>query len=119
MQETFARVAQIISENADVPIGDIKPESHVMKDLGVDSLAFLDIAFEIDQTFNIKLPIEEQARRLARAAGHVGSCAEYLHKTVHTLHQLGIHDTYLWRLQHLVAEEIRRMQTAKDKGASS
>jgi len=59
MQETFARVAQIISENADVPIGDIKPESHVMKDLGVDSLAFLDIAFEIDQTFNIKLPIED------------------------------------------------------------
>lgn len=68
--------------------------------------------------YYIKLPIEEQARRLACAAGHVGSCAEYLHKTVQTLHGLGIHDTYLWRLQHLVAEEIKRMQTAKDKGAS-
>ena len=68
--------------------------------------------------YYIKLPIEEQAGRLACGAGHVGSCAEYLHKTVHTLHELGIHDTYLWRLQHLVAEEIRRMQTAKDKGAS-
>jgi acyl carrier protein len=59
MQQTFEKVAQIISENGDVPIGDIKPESHVMTDLGVDSLAFLDMAFEIDQTFNIKLPIDD------------------------------------------------------------
>lgn len=59
MQQTFEKVALIISENGDVPIGDIKAESHVMTDLGVDSLAFLDIAFEIDQTFNIKLPIDD------------------------------------------------------------
>lgn len=59
MQQTFEKVAQIISDNGDVPIGDIKAESHVMTDLGVDSLAFLDIAFEIDQTFNIKLPIDD------------------------------------------------------------
>ncbi len=59
MQQTFEKVAQIISENGDVPIGDIKADSHVMTDLGVDSLAFLDIAFEIDQTFNIKLPIDD------------------------------------------------------------
>lgn len=59
MQQTFEKVAQIISANGDVPLGDIKPESHVMKDLGVDSLAFLDIAFEIDQSFSIKLPIED------------------------------------------------------------
>lgn len=59
MQQTFEKVAQIISENGDVPVGDIKAESHVMTDLGVDSLAFLDMAFEIDQTFNIKLPIDD------------------------------------------------------------
>lgn len=59
MQQTFDTVAAIISSMADVPVADIKPESHVMKDLGVDSLAFLDIAFEIDQKFNIKLPIDD------------------------------------------------------------
>lgn len=67
--------------------------------------------------YYINLPIEEQARRLARAAGHVGSCAEYLHKTVVKLGELGIHDTYLWRLQHLVATEIRAMHSIEDKGA--
>ncbi len=59
MQETFEKVAAIISSTGDVPIDEIKPESHVMRDLGVDSLAFLDIAFEIDQKFNIKLPIDD------------------------------------------------------------
>jgi cation transport protein ChaC len=45
---------------------------------------------------------------LANAIGHVGSCAEYLMLTVRHLEELGIHDPYLWRLQALVAERIRR-----------
>jgi acyl carrier protein len=59
MNPTFQTVAEIISSTSDVPLENIKPESHVMKDLEVDSLAFLDIAFEIDQRFNIKLPIDD------------------------------------------------------------
>lgn len=57
----------------------------------------------------VHLPIEEQARRLARAAGHLGSGAAYLHNTVVHLDQMGIHDSYLWRLQRLVAAEIAAM----------
>ena len=59
MASTFETVAEIISSTSDVPLEQIQPESHIMKDLKVDSLAFLDIAFEIDQTFSIKLPIED------------------------------------------------------------
>lgn len=59
--------------------------------------------------YYIKLPIEEPAIRLARAAGHVGTGAEYLHNTIVKLHEFGIHDAYLWRLQELVAAEIKRM----------
>ena len=43
---------------------------------------------------------------LADAIGHVGSCAEYLMKTVAHLEALGIHDRYLWRLQEMVAARI-------------
>ena len=46
---------------------------------------------------------------LARAAGWGGSGAAYLHSTVMKLEELGIHDTYLWELQHLVAAEIRQL----------
>lgn len=54
----------------------------------------------------IYLPEEEQARRLATAVGHAGSCAEYLRNTVVHFEELGIRDTYLWRMQAMVAAEI-------------
>jgi cation transport protein ChaC len=53
-----------------------------------------------------KLPLERVAWVLARACGHVGSCASYLYNTVAKLEEFGIHDRNLWRLQELVAEEI-------------
>ncbi|BCG93710.1 gamma-glutamylcyclotransferase [Mesorhizobium sp. 131-2-1] len=52
-------------------------------------------------------PLEKVARVLARACGHVGSGAEYLYNTVSHLETFGIHDRNLWRLQELVADEIR------------
>ncbi|PWL19590.1 gamma-glutamylcyclotransferase [Falsochrobactrum shanghaiense] len=53
-----------------------------------------------------ELTIEQQAQRLARAAGAAGSGAEYLLRTASGLEQFGIHDDYIWSLQKLVAEEI-------------
>jgi acyl carrier protein len=64
MASTFETVACIISSSSDVPLERITPQSHVKEDLGVDSLAFLDIAFEIDQTFGIKLPVEDWIARV-------------------------------------------------------
>jgi cation transport protein ChaC len=56
----------------------------------------------------LKLPLEEVAERLAHACGYAGSCAEYLYNTVSHLEEFGIRDRNLWRLQHLVAEKIKR-----------
>jgi cation transport protein ChaC len=56
----------------------------------------------------LRLPLERVAWVLARACGHVGSCASYLHNTVLKLEEFGIHDRNLWRLQELVAEEIHK-----------
>ena len=59
MSATFNAVAEIIASNTDVVQSDIQPESHFMRDLGIDSLAFLDLAFEIDQRFSIQMPVED------------------------------------------------------------
>jgi len=59
MASTFETVADIISSTSDIPLERITPESHIMKDLEVDSLSFLDITFEIDQKFGIRLPVED------------------------------------------------------------
>jgi cation transport protein ChaC len=54
-------------------------------------------------------PLPEVANILARACGHVGSCAAYLFHTVAKLDELGIRDRNLWNLQRMVAEEIHRL----------
>ena len=55
---TYETIADIISETANVDRGRITPEAHVINDLGIDSLDFLDIVFEIDKRFGIKVPVE-------------------------------------------------------------
>jgi acyl carrier protein len=59
MSSTFDTVVNIISETCDIPRATIKPDSHAIDDLGIDSLDFLDIAFAIDKTFGIKMPLEQ------------------------------------------------------------
>jgi len=55
---TFDTVAALIVEICNIPRDSIKPETHAIDDLGIDSLDFLDVAFAIDKVFGIKLPIE-------------------------------------------------------------
>jgi cation transport protein ChaC len=54
-------------------------------------------------------PHEDVARILARAAGHWGSAAQYLERTVSKLDEHGIRDRNLWIIQRLVADEIRAL----------
>jgi glutathione-specific gamma-glutamylcyclotransferase len=60
-------------------------------------------------TYTGKLPAQQVARRLARAAGHMGSGAYYLFQTVAKLEEHGIHDSGLWHLQKLVADELSEL----------
>ena len=59
MSSTFETIAGFISEICDVPRDKITPESHITEDLGVDSLDFLDAVFNVEQTYNISIPLEE------------------------------------------------------------
>jgi glutathione-specific gamma-glutamylcyclotransferase len=54
-----------------------------------------------------RLAPDEAADIVSTAAGHWGSCAEYLRETVSHLEELGIRDRNLWRLQALVAGRIK------------
>ncbi|MBB3898744.1 acyl carrier protein [Roseococcus suduntuyensis] len=54
----FDTIAEIIAETANVDRAKITPEAHVINDLGIDSLDFLDIVFEIDKRFGVKVPVE-------------------------------------------------------------
>ena len=58
-EETFEAVAEIIADLSEVDRDEVKPESHTVNDLGIDSLEFLDIVFDIDKRFGIKMPVEQ------------------------------------------------------------
>ncbi len=60
----------------------------------------------------VRPSLEQTVEALATACGHIGSCAEYLHRTVAAFAALGVHDSHLWQLQHLVAERIAREESA-------
>ena len=59
MPTTFETVAGIIADTCDIDADIIKPESHAINDLGIDSLDFLDVAFAIDKAFGNKMPLEQ------------------------------------------------------------
>ena len=64
MASTFETVADINSEICDIPRENNAPGSHVIDDLGIDSLDFLDVAFAIDQAFGIKMPLEKWVQEI-------------------------------------------------------
>lgn len=58
-------VRKIIAESLFVDLDTVKPDSLLIKDLGAESIDFLEIMFKLEKTFNIKIPqreIERQAR---------------------------------------------------------
>jgi cation transport protein ChaC len=89
----------------------VKPPSNIPRWIGVDTaegriraLAF--VSNPRGRAYAGRLTIEEIADALSKACGHWGSGAEYLHNTIVNLHERGIRDSYLWRLQELVADRI-------------
>jgi acyl carrier protein len=58
-EQTYNTVADIISEVSSIDRDTITPDAHAINDLGIDSLDFLDVTFEIDKRFGIKMPVEQ------------------------------------------------------------
>jgi acyl carrier protein len=59
------RVRKVIAESLCVELDEVSAGSHLMKDLGAESIDFLDIMFRLEKEFDIKIPqreIERQAR---------------------------------------------------------
>jgi cation transport protein ChaC len=93
---------------------DANPPTNVPRWVSVNTgqermLALAFTASRQGMAYAGKLPLESVASVLARAAGHWGSAAQYLYRTVSMLREHGIEDRNLWRLQELVAQEIEEL----------
>lgn len=93
---------------------DANPPTNVPRWIGVATaegpiraLAF--VALPGGKAYAGRRPLPEVAKVLARAAGHWGSAAQYAFNTISKLEEHGIRDRNLWRIQKLIASEIRAM----------
>ena len=54
--EIFEKVKQTLSNALGIEAEDVRPESSLVRDLGAESIDFIDIIFRLEKTFDIKIP---------------------------------------------------------------
>ncbi len=57
--EIADKVKEIISQQLDVDVAQIKPESQFIEDLGADSLAIVELVLAFEEQFDINIPDED------------------------------------------------------------
>jgi len=58
-QEIFSKVQETLAGALGVSRDDIERDSSLTRDLGAESIDFIDIIFRLEKTFNIKIPSGE------------------------------------------------------------
>ena len=75
MSDNATKIKTIIANSLRIDVEQIKPESSLSDDLKADSLTQVEIAMELENEFNIKIP-EDDAAKFAT----VGNIIEYCDK---------------------------------------
>lgn len=55
-KEIFGKIQDTLSQALGVEKDDIRPESSLVRDLGAESIDFIDIIFRLEKTFDLKIP---------------------------------------------------------------
>ena len=58
-EEIKAEVLEIIAEQLETNLDDLKPEAGFVDDLGADSLAVVELVLALEQKFEIEIPDED------------------------------------------------------------
>ncbi len=57
--EVFGKVQEVLVDALGVDDDEVRTDSALMRDLGAESIDFLDIVFRLEKAFGIKIPREE------------------------------------------------------------
>ena len=49
-------VKEVLAKQLTMDTGKINPDSRLVEDLGIDSFGSVEVAFELEEKFNIKIP---------------------------------------------------------------
>lgn len=59
MQNLEDRIREVIAQEVNISIGEIKPQVSFVNDLGIDSLDIIDIIMALEEEFNVEIPEED------------------------------------------------------------
>ncbi len=74
-QDIEQKIKEILADKLAIPVENIKPDSSLIDDLGVDSFGTIEIMFEIEDTFKIKL--DDSVFREAKVAEDIWEYVKY------------------------------------------
>ena len=69
----FEKVQKIISENLNVPLEKVTMDTHLVDDLGADSLDIVELIMALEEEFDIEIP-DSDAEKVVT----VGDVVEYI-----------------------------------------
>lgn len=55
-EEVFSKVKEVLTTALAVDEEEVTPEARLSEDLGAESIDYLDITFQLEKAFNIKIP---------------------------------------------------------------
>ena len=71
------KVKEIVAQQLDVDISEVKEEAQFMEDLGADSLAIVELVLAFEEQFEIDIP-DEDTEKIAT----VGDAIKYIQEHV-------------------------------------
>lgn len=71
-QEIIVKVNEALAEEFEFDLDDMTPEAHLIDDLDLDSLDFVDLVVVLQNTFDLKLRDDERVKNV-RTLGEVHS----------------------------------------------
>ena len=70
------KVKEIVAQQLDVDIAEVKDEAQFIEDLGADSLAIVELVLAFEEQFEIDIPDEDTEK-----IGTVGDAIKFLQKS--------------------------------------
>lgn len=60
-EDIFNKISELLTAYLRLNPGEVKPDSHIVNDLGADSLAMVELGFQFSEAFDIPMmnPTEE------------------------------------------------------------
>ncbi len=73
--ELELRIRNIVAEQLGVDLGEIRPDAHILDDLGADSLDVVELVMALEESFDIEIPDSavEGLRTIADVERFIGS----------------------------------------------